>query len=202
MSITRSDPELAGLRESVTENELVSGASSGDVAAFERLAAAHTDHLYTVVLRLVGDRSDAEDVVQETLLRAWRGVGRFQGRSLFSTWLYRIAVNETNRALEKRVRSGRPVPVDDPVLQFPAPAGQEPANRAEQREGQDAVDAAIAELDSPYRTALVLRDIGGLSTREAADIVDVGEAAFKSRVHQARLKVRALVGDEALTAVS
>jgi RNA polymerase sigma-70 factor (ECF subfamily) len=67
-----------------------------------QLTATHADRLYAVVLRLVGNRSDAEDVVQETLLRAWRGIGRFRGRSMYFTWLYRIAVNEANRALEKR----------------------------------------------------------------------------------------------------
>lgn len=183
-----------------TEAELIAQARAGDVDAFERLSSAHTDHLYTVVLRLVGDRAEAEDVVQEALLRAWRGIGRFQGRSLFFTWLYRIAVNEANRALEKRSRRGRSVDVDDDSVVLPAPAAQEPAHQADRHELRNALDQAIGELDVPYRTALVLRDIEGLSTREAAEIVGVGEAAFKSRLHQARLRVRAALGDEALVA--
>jgi RNA polymerase sigma-70 factor, ECF subfamily len=156
--------------------------------------------VYTVVLRLVGDRAEAEDVVQETLLRAWRGIGGFQGRSLFFTWLYRIAVNEANRALEKRWRAGRSIPVDEDAVQLPAPASQEPAQRAEQHELRDALAGAIASLAPAYRSALVLRDIEGFSTREAAEIVGIGEAAFKSRLHQARLRVRAVIGDEALVA--
>ncbi len=195
-----TSPRTEGPGGEPTESETVSRAQSGDVAAFERLAGAHTDRLYVVVLRLTGDLGEAEDVLQETLLRAWRGIGRFQVRSLFSTWLYRIAVNEANRALEKRSRSGRPVPVDDPAVQLPAPAGEEPAIRAEHRELHEALDAAIAALDPLYRAALILRDVEGLSTREAAEIAGVGESAFKSRLHQARLKVRALVGDEVLTA--
>lgn len=183
-----------------TEIELVSRAQSGDLGAFESLAGAHTDRLFTVVLRLVGDRGEAEDVVQETLLRAWRGIGRFQGRSLFFTWLYRIAVNEANRALEKRSRTGRRLGVDEGAVQLPAPAGEGPANQAERQELHDALDGAIADLAPAYRTALVLRDIEGLSTRDAARISGVGEAAFKSRLHQARLKVRAMVGDDALIA--
>ncbi len=184
----------------MTEAELVGRARAGDVEAFERLAGVHTDHLYTVVLRLVGDRAEAEDVVQETLLRAWRGIGRFQGRSLFFTWLYRIAINEANRALEKRFRAGRSVQVNEEAVQLAAPARQEPANQAEQAELHAALEAAIAELAPAYRTAFVLRDIEGFSTREAAEIAEIGEAAFKSRLHQARLKVRAVVGDVALTA--
>lgn len=186
--------------DGLTESELVNRARDGDVAAFERLASAHTDHLYTVVLRLVGDRGEAEDVVQEALLRAWRGIGRFQGRSLFFTWLYRIAVNEANRSLEKRARRGHSVDVEDDAVQLPASARQEPVHQAEEHELRHALDRAIAELAPAYRTALVLRDIEGLSTREAAEITGVGEAAFKSRLHQARLKVRAELGDEMLVA--
>lgn len=183
-----------------TESELVNRARRGDVAAFEGLVSVHADHLYSVVLRLVGDRAEAEDVVQETLLRAWRAIERFRGQSLFFTWLYRIAVNEANRALEKRSRTGRGAQVDEDAVQLSAPEAEEPANRAEQHELHGALDGAIADLAPSYRTALVLRDIEGLSTREAAKIAGVGEAAFKSRLHQARLKVRAAIGDEALIA--
>jgi RNA polymerase sigma-70 factor (ECF subfamily) len=194
---------LSGRRAKLTpESELVARAKAGDLDAFEQLAGAHADRVYTVVLRLVGDRVEAEDVVQETLLRAWRGIGRFQGRAMVFTWLYRIAVNESNRALERRSRRGTTVPVDDEAVQLPAPAHEGPARRTERKELRDALELAIADLDPPYRTALVLRDIEGLSTREAAKIVGVGEAAFKSRLHQARLRVRAALGDAALVAVA
>jgi RNA polymerase sigma-70 factor (ECF subfamily) len=182
------------------ERELVSRAQAGDVAAFEQLAGAHADRLYAVVLRLIGDRAEAEDVVQEALLRAWRGIGRFKGSSMFFTWVYRIAVNEANRALEKRGRAGQSVPVDGESVQISAPPDEGPARQAEHEELREALDLAIAELTPPYRTALVLRDIEGLSTREAAEIAGVGEAAFKSRLHQARLKVRAALTDAALIA--
>ncbi|HEY4450399.1 MAG TPA: sigma-70 family RNA polymerase sigma factor [Solirubrobacteraceae bacterium] len=182
------------------ERDLVRRAQAGELTAFEQLAGAHTDRLYAVVVRLVGDRTEAEDVVQESLLRAWRGIGRFQGHAMFSTWLYRIAVNECNRALERRLRHGVVLPVDEESIQVPAPADDGPASQAEQEELREGLDTAIAGLDPPYRTALVLRDIEGLSTREAAKIAGVGEAAFKSRLHQARLKVRAALGDAALVA--
>lgn len=195
-----TDPASNRPGDRLTEKGLVALAQAGDVDAFERLASAHTDHLFTVVLRLVGDRGEAEDVVQEALLRAWRGIGQFHGRSMFFTWLYRIAVNEANRALEKRSRRGRSVDVDDESVVLPAPARQEPARQAEQHELHAALDRAIGDLAAPYRTALVLRDIEGLSTREAAEIVGVGEPAFKSRLHQARLTVRAALGDETLVA--
>jgi RNA polymerase sigma-70 factor (ECF subfamily) len=182
------------------ERELVGLAQAGDVSAFEALAGIHAARLYAVVLRFVGDSCEAEDVVQETLLRAWRGIGRFQGRAMVSTWLYRIAVNESNRALERRMRHRMNVAVDEEAVQVPAPPQERPANRAEQHELREALELAIANLAPPYRTALILRDVEGLSTSEAATIVGVGEAAFKSRLHQARLKVRTSVGDAALTA--
>jgi RNA polymerase sigma-70 factor (ECF subfamily) len=172
------------------------------VAAFEALAGVHADRLYAVVLRFVGDCCEAEDVVQETLLRAWRGIGRFQGRAMVFTWLYRIAVNESNRALERRVRRRATVPVDEEAVQVAAPLRDGPANRAERQELRETLELAIAKLSPAYRTALVLRDVEGLSTRDAARIVGVGEAAFKSRLHQARLKVRASVGDAALVATA
>jgi RNA polymerase sigma-70 factor (ECF subfamily) len=186
--------------ESTTETDLVGRARAGDVWAFERLVSAHTDRLFVVVLRLVGDRGEAEDVVQETLLRAWRGLARFQGRSLFFTWLYRIAVNEAHRAMRMRSRVGRGVDVDQERALLLAPASEEPANQAEQHELHRALNGAIADLEPSYRTAFVLRDIDGLSTRVAAEMAGVGEAAFKSRLRQARLKIRASVGASALVA--
>jgi len=180
------------------ECELVDAARAGDLVAFEELAGVHADRLYSVVLRLIGDHGEAEDVVQETLLRAWRGIARFNGRAMIFTWLYRIAVNESNRALEKRLRHGRAIPIDDEAQNVPAPAHDGPANRVEQHALREELELAISDLEPPYRTALVLRDVEGLSTREAAQIAGVGEAAFKSRLHQARLKVRASLGDAAL----
>jgi RNA polymerase sigma-70 factor (ECF subfamily) len=182
------------------ERELIGRAQAGDVCAFEALAEVHADRLYTVALRLVGDGGEAEDVLQETLLRAWRGIRRFEGRAMVFTWLYRIAVNESNRALERRQRRRSNVPVDQRAIDVPAPSSDGPVSQAERRQLRDALQLAISQLSPPCRTALVLRDIEGLSTREAAEIAGVGEAAFKSRLHQARLTVRALVGDAALVA--
>ncbi len=87
-----------------TEASLLARAQAGDVAAFERLSGAYADRLFMLLFRLLGDRAEAEDVAQEVMLRAWRGISRFRGQSSFFTWLYRIAVNEANRALDKRAR--------------------------------------------------------------------------------------------------
>ncbi len=181
-----------------TEAELIARARAGDVAAFERLSGAYADRLFMLLLRLLGDRGEAEDVAQEVMFRAWRGIGQFHGRSSYFTWLYRIAVNEANRALEKRARRPAGVPLGPDELQLPAPADDEPSRQAEASELRMALGRALAELPPPLRTAIVLRDVEGLSTQEAAEIAGVGQAAFKSRLHQARLRVRAAIGDQAL----
>jgi len=189
-------PRAAGLAE--TEASLLARAQAGDVAAFERLSSAYADRLFMLLLRLLGDRAEAEDVAQEVMLRAWQGITRFRGQSSYFTWLYRIAVNEANRALEKRARHPAGVTLGADELQLPAPGTLDPSRQAENSELRRALVRALADLPPPLRTALVLRDVEGLSTQEAAEIAGVGEAALKSRLHQARLRVRAAIGDEAL----
>jgi len=181
-----------------TEAALVARAQAGDVGAFEQLSGAYADRLYMLLLRLLGDRDEAGDVAQEVMLRAWQGIGRFQGRSSYFTWLYRIAVNEANRALEKRARRPAGVSLGPEELQLPASPADDPSRQAEVSELRLALGQALAELPPELRAAIVLRDVEGLSTQEAAEIAGVSQAAFKSRLHQARLRVRAAIGDEAL----
>jgi RNA polymerase sigma-70 factor, ECF subfamily len=181
-----------------TEAALLARAKAGDVGAFEQLSAAYADRLFMLLLRLLGDRAEAEDVAQEVMLRAWQGIGRFQGRSSYFTWLYRIAVNEANRALDKRSRRPAGTSIGPDELQLPDTPALEPARQAEASELRRALARALGELPPPLRTAIVLRDVEGLSTQEAAEIAGIGQAAFKSRLHQARLRVRAAIGDEVL----
>jgi RNA polymerase sigma-70 factor, ECF subfamily len=181
-----------------TEASLLARAQAGDVRAFERLSGAYADRLYMLLLRLLGDRGEAEDVAQEVMLRAWRGIARFQGHSSYFTWLYRIAVNEASRALEKKARRPAGVSIGAHELQLPASPAYDPSRQAENSELRRALGQALGELPPALRTAIVLRDVEGLSTQEAAEIAGVSQAAFKSRLHQARLRVRAAIGDETL----
>jgi RNA polymerase sigma-70 factor (ECF subfamily) len=173
---------------------LVAQARAGDRGAFEDLVRLHADRLYAVVLRVSGDPHEAEEVVQETFLRAWRNIRRFQGRSQFFTWLYRIGVNEARRSQERRRTRPQSAPLADAETQVPDER-QAPAARAEAHELQRALEAAILALPLDYRMALVLRDVEGLSTEQAAAVMELGEAAFKSRLHRARLTVRTAVED-------
>jgi RNA polymerase sigma-70 factor, ECF subfamily len=191
-------PATAG--DPATEAELIARAQAGDVAAFERLSGAYADRLFMLLLRLLGDRGEAEDVAQEVMLRAWRGIARFRGRSSYFTWLYRIAVNEANRALERRARRPASVPLGPEELRLPTSPADDPSRQAEARELRLALARALDDLPPPLRTAIVLRDVEGLSTRDAAQIAGVGQAAFKSRLHQARVRVREAIGDQVLAA--
>jgi RNA polymerase sigma-70 factor (ECF subfamily) len=181
-----------------TEASLLARAQAGDARAFEGLSSAYADRLFMLLLRLLGDRSEAEDVAQEVMLRAWRGIARFQGQSSYFTWLYRIAVNEANRALERRSRRPAGVPLGADELQLPTSPADDPSRQAENSELRRVLGQALAELAPTLRTAIVLRDVEGLSTQEAAEIAGVSQAAFKSRLHQARLRVRAAIGDQTL----
>jgi len=194
-------PPLAAQRapgSTDTEAALIARAQAGDAGAFERLSGAYADRLFMLLLRLLGDRGEAEDVAQEVMLRAWRAIARFRGQSSYFTWLYRIAVNEANRALEKRGRRPAAAPLGPDELQLPAPAAEDPARQAENSELRRALGRALAGLPPALRTAIVLRDVEGLSTQQAAEIAGVSQAAFKSRLHQARLRVRAAIGDQTL----
>ena len=188
------DPAAHATDPADTEASLLARAQAGDAGAFERLSGAYADRVFMLLLRLLGDRSEAEDVTQEVMLRAWQGITRFRGQSSYFTWLYRIAVNEANRALERRSRRPAGVAIGPDELQLPAPAALDPSRQAENSE----LRRALAELPPSRRTVLLLRDVERLSMQEAAEIAGISQAAFKTRLHQARLRVRVAIGDQAL----
>jgi len=171
------------------DQQLVRDAQAGDHAAFEELVRRHAGRLHAVVRRLVDSADDAEEVTQEAFLRAWRGIGRFKGDAAFATWLYRIGVNEAHRRRERRPSPQRETPLDEQIVE-PREPRRGPAGAAEHRSLQTALERAIADLRPDLRIPLVLRDIEGLTTAEASAVMELGEAAFKSRLHRARLTVR------------
>ncbi|HKH13706.1 MAG TPA: sigma-70 family RNA polymerase sigma factor [Solirubrobacterales bacterium] len=180
------------MRSPTAEDEavLVERARSRDRLAFEELVRRHADRLYAVVLRFLGDPADAEEVTQETFLRAWRGIDRFQGRSQFFTWLYRIGLNEAKRLGIRKPPAGKVRSLEDEPIPEAPDWSEAPEVRVGQGEIRRVLEGAIRALPIEYRAPLVLRDIEGLSTKDAADVMDLGEAAFKSRLHRARLAVR------------
>ena len=175
----------------LTEQEvaLVQQARAGDRAAFDELVRRHADGLYAVVVRLCASAQEAEEVTQEAFLRAWRGLPSFRGGSQFFTWLYRIGVNEARRRSEPR-RGERVVSLDEHRGRDVPDGSMRPDDRAEQADLRCEIDRAIGALPVDHRAALVLRDIEGLSTAQAAAVLGLREAAFKSRLHRARAALR------------
>ena len=180
-----------------TEQDLIASARAGDQDAFAELVMLHADLVYGALRRFGLEAVDADEVTQEVFLRAWRGLPQFEERSRFSTWLYRIAFNEAQRRLSRRAlpRATPPPEPDapDPVAALPAPLESGPEARALAGEFERTLDAALGQLPTEWRAAVVLRDIEGLSTHDAAEVAGVGEAAFKSRLHRGRMALRALL---------
>jgi RNA polymerase sigma-70 factor (ECF subfamily) len=151
--------------------------------------------VYGALLRFGLAPGDAEEVAQEVFLRAWRALDRFEERAQLSTWLYRIAFNEAQRRLARRVP---PATALDPggeesVATIPEASYLGPQARVLDREFEAVLDAALAQLPADWRTAVVLRDIEGLSTEDAAALVGIRQAAFKSRLHRGRMALRTLL---------
>ncbi len=179
-----------------SERELIRRARAGDEDAFAELVMMHADRVYGALRRFGLDPAEADEVAQEVFVRAWRGLPRFEERARFSTWLYRISFNEAQRRLSRRPppRAETIDPDrDDPVVSLPESARLGPEAQTLDREFEQTLDRALDELPPDWRSAVVLRDIEGLSTEEAAEIAGVGQAAFKSRLHRGRLQLRTLL---------
>jgi RNA polymerase sigma-70 factor, ECF subfamily len=179
---------------SLSEPALIDRARAGDMEAFEALVEVHSARVYGALHGFGLDPDEAEEVTQEVFLQAWRGLGRFDGRAQLSTWLYRIAFNEAKRRLSRRPPPpGPPGPSgDDPVLALDAAHDGPPAQALDQ-EFVTKLGEVLAQLPEEWRTAVVLRDIEGLSTEDAAAVVGLRAAAFKSRLHRGRMELRTLL---------
>ncbi len=176
---------------SVDDEPLVERARHGDRAAFEALVRRHADRLHAVVIGFGAPPPEAEEIVQETFVRAWRSIGRFKGDSQFFTWLYRIGINEAKRHMARRAAQLAQITPDGGPPTTVGDRSQSPQQHAEHRDLRAALERAVRALPDDLRAPLVLRDVEGLSTAQAAAVMGLGEAALKSRLHRARLAVRA-----------
>lgn len=184
--------ELPGSPE-LSEETLIARAAAGDMAAFEELVMRNADRLFASLRRFGLDDAEAQEVAQETFLRAWRSLPRFEGRSRFFTWLYRIGFNEAQRRLARRPVAGVVVSTEERPVGELVDGRPGPTEQAEREELRAALRRALGELPIDLRAPVVLRDIEGLSTREAAAVLDLGEPAFKSRLHRGRMALRSLL---------
>ncbi|MET8850528.1 sigma-70 family RNA polymerase sigma factor [Amycolatopsis sp. NPDC004625] len=174
--------------------ELLAKAAGGDETAFGVLVRQHTPRMYRVALRITGSAAEAEDVVQEAWLAAWRSLGGFRQESAVSTWLYRVVTNGALAALRRRrptVSLDAPDPqstVDSALLAAAVPG---PEGRVVRAEEVDAVLRAVGRLEVSQRVPLVLRELEGLSYEEVAEVLDVNVGALRSRLHRARVALLA-----------
>jgi RNA polymerase sigma-70 factor, ECF subfamily len=171
--------------------ELLAAATAGDEQAFVQLTAPLRRKLHAHCYRMLGSVHDADDALQETMLRAWRGIGRFEPRAELSSWLYRIATNVCLRMIEQRGRWDSAAvdaylqPYPDNLLE-----PETPEREAERRETIGLAFVTAMQLLPPrQRAALVLRDVLGWSAREAADVLGVSVAAANSALQRARDRV-------------
>jgi RNA polymerase sigma-70 factor (ECF subfamily) len=205
-----ASPALEVLDDSPrTETALVAQARAGSRSAFAALVERHQGRIYRLALRMSQNPSDAEEITQETFLQAHRAIGAFQGTALFKTWLYRIAINQ---ALMRQRSAQRRSTQSLEALTLEAASARTVGDRAasaeellHEKDLTERVRAALAALDESHRAALVLRDLEGLSSEEAADILGTSAAAVRQRAHRARLRLRAMLldiapGTQALTA--
>jgi RNA polymerase sigma-70 factor, ECF subfamily len=156
--------------------------------------AAHGEQVYGALRRFGLDADEADEIALEVFVRAWRGLDGFEGRAKLSTWLYRIAFNEAQRALSRRRPPGAQTPDgEDPVAALADDELHGPDAQALDREFGEVLDRALAQLPPEWRVAVVLRDLEGLSTEEAAEITGLRQAAFKSRLHRGRMRLRELL---------
>lgn len=169
--------------------DLVARARDGDRSAFDDLVRATYADTYTLAYRLTGDEEDARDVVQETYLRAYRGLHRFRGEARFTTWLYRITANCAATALGRRGRHRHDELVDDAALVDEHP-DHDPAARAERDAARVRLRGALHDLPPRLRAVVVLRDIYDLPHEAIAAELGISESAAKVRLHRARRKLR------------
>ena len=164
--------------------------------ALQRLVDAHAGRLFSLGMHFCGNREEAQDLVQETFLQAFRNWDQFEGRSKASTWLYTIASRVCQRFHRKR--SGEPehigsleelVPLGEAEMAVVSPAG-EPLAAEMRAEARREVEQAIAELPIEFRMPLVLKEVVGFSIAEVAEILGLKKATVKTRLHRARLRIR------------
>src|SRR5215211_2385211 len=175
------------------QGALLAAAEDGDERAFSRLVEPYRRTLEIHCYRMLGSPHDAEDVVQETLLRAWRGLDSFHRRASVHTWLYRIATNACLDELRRRPRRPEPVqPFPDARVEEAASPAYDPAARYAQREGIElALLSAIQHLPGRQRAVLILRDVLGWTAPEAAELLDSTVAAVNSALQRARATIDA-----------
>ncbi len=173
------------------EGRLIARAAKGDGAAFSELMAAHERRMYAVAFRLCGNHEDAQDCLQDAMIRVYRAISGFKGQSSFSTWVYRITTNTCLDELRRR-KNKQNTSLDSLLDAGWSPADEydTPERHALQSEKRREIEQAIAGLPDDMRAAIVLRDVQGFSYDEIASMLGANVGTVKSRISRGREKLR------------
>jgi RNA polymerase sigma-70 factor (ECF subfamily) len=170
---------------------------AGDREAFARLVDETSAHIYRVALQILGDEQDAEDVLQDTYIKALRALPEFEGRSSLTTWLYRIAVNEALMLVRKRKPQAISVEDSTPFDPEAESEGMEivdfcclPEGELLSSESRRFLDQAVSHLPANLRVVFVMRDLEGLTIQDTAEALGISENNVKTRLLRARLRLR------------
>ncbi|HEY3325508.1 MAG TPA: sigma-70 family RNA polymerase sigma factor [Planctomycetota bacterium] len=186
---------------------MVVRAAAGDGDAFEILVSRYQDRVFNTLTRLCGSGEEAEDLAQETFMKAYRSLNSFRQGSRFYTWLFRIAVNTALSQRRQHVRrraheglrldaSGVDEDGERGLNEVVAdPRSKDPAGEMEQEQIRERVREGLAQIDGDYRTILLLREVEGMDYDAISDTLDLSRAAVKSRLHRARLEMARILKD-------
>ncbi len=185
----------------LTDQILVEKIKTGDYQAFESLVNRYESKVYRLAIRMLRNPEDAEDALQETFLQVYRGLKSFEGRSTFSTWLFRLATNVCLMKIRHRATEpAKFLPLEDYLPRHEA--GEHPqmidwSDRPEEallsKESREKMMGALEKLPPDYRAVFILRDMEGFSNAETGEALGISVAAVKSRLHRARLTLRGLL---------
>jgi RNA polymerase sigma-70 factor (ECF subfamily) len=181
----------------LADSELVKRAQRGNTAAFEELVKRYEHKVYNIAYRMLSNEEEAKDALQDTFIRAYRFIKKFKGDSSFYTWLYRITTNVCLTRLKRRqgkdnvtVSLDEPVQDEEDMIRELPDVKHTPEILFERKQTQQAIQTAISELPSDYRSVVVLRDLQGLSNKEVSKALQLSIAAVKSRLHRGRVFLR------------
>ncbi|MBO4297377.1 MAG: sigma-70 family RNA polymerase sigma factor [Clostridia bacterium] len=185
------------MQDAHAERALIDRAGRGDHSAFEQLLSAQEGRMYAVALRMCGNREDAQDCMQEAMIRIYRAISTFKGQSSFATWVYRITMNSCLDELRRR--KARTSTSLDAMLEngfSPSDEYDTPEHYSLQAEQRRLLERAIAGLPEDMRAAIVLRDIQGCSYDEIAEALETNVGTIKSRISRGRERLRSVLSQQ------
>ncbi len=180
------------------DQALVGRSQTGDLEAFEKLVEKYRQRVWRLAFNVLRDREDAWDVAQEAFVRAWQALGSFRGQSAFYTWLFRITMNVASDRLRQRGARGRAFGTErigeEEMERTMADTELTPDERAARAEQRARIEQALATLPEHHRAIIMLSDLEGLSYREIADVLEIPMGTVMSRLHNARKRLRDVLG--------